>query len=299
MKKRNFFRPKLGQYLTHALDVMELKFFRNDAGGRKYLKHLTQLTLRSVKFTVPELPPYPVDDVLAPQDFRPPYPISVFETHITKLGDDGSTSESALVILAHDKNDCVDLFFLVGDLSDPLVRDWGGTFFAPRFYYSDEKAHYNDRGMPIPELRAIKELSARFIAANASMDFNDREGMMIGLKEQIGGMVRSYAAICYALQNNVTSHIDVKPDAKENRTRRIMGQTPLFTHKTLVIGEPKPKAKTHKGGGTHASPRSHLRRGHYRTGKNGNRYWVSAAFVNGAPGFVHKDYELKVGAQDQ
>ena len=29
----------------------------------------------------------------------------------------------------------------------------------------------------------------------------------------------------------------------------------------------------------------------------GNRYWVSAAFVNGAPGFVHKDYELRIGAQ--
>lgn len=30
----------------------------------------------------------------------------------------------------------------------------------------------------------------------------------------------------------------------------------------------------------------------------GDRYWVSAAFVNGStPGFVHKDYELKLGAQ--
>lgn len=46
------------------------------------------------------------------------------------------------------------------------------------------------------------------------------------------------------------------------------------------------------GGGSHASPREHVRRGHYRT-RNGKRYFVRSTVVNeGSKGKVEKSYKV-------
>jgi hypothetical protein len=85
---------------------------------------------------------------------------------------------------------------------------------------------------------------------------------------------------------------DVEPDAKLNKMRRARGKTPLFTYKTLIIG--RKKRKSQLLGGTHASPRSHLRRGYYRTSPKGIRHWVQPCMVKGeTEGFVHKDYRVE------
>jgi hypothetical protein len=94
--------------------------------------------------------------------------------------------------------------------------------------------------------------------------------------------------------HNVTTE-DIEPDAKAARSRRIRGKAPLYTYKTLTIGAPKARQVV-RGGGTHASPRSHLRRGFYRTSPKGVRHWVNATMVMGeTPGFVHKDYQVEGG----
>lgn len=106
--------------------------------------------------------------------------------------------------------------------------------------------------------------------------------------------INAYIDFCYVLHNNETTFADVAPDASANRKRRTMGKAPLFTYKVLTIGKPKRKSK-HQGG-THASPRSHMRRGCYRTSKKGVRHWVQPCMVKGeTDGFVHKDYNV-VGA---
>lgn len=297
MDKRYQFKPKLGQYMSHALDTMERNFLR-DAEPRKHLSFLKQSARRAVKFTVPECPPYPIDDVLEPQDYRPPYPVTVFEVDKVRAEHEGERYEGALVTIAIDRKDRAEIHFLFGDtIDDPSTHGWSTSFFRSIFYYDPEMVRFNDRGMPCPIMEIIPTVAELFVETNAHMDMTDVEGMKHDLMEQLAPMLQIYTAICYAMRNNVTTTVDVPPDAKQNRVRRIRNQMPLFTYKTLVIGEAKPKVKTRKGG-THASPRSHLRRGHYRTSKNGLRYWVSAAFVNGnTPGFVHKDYELKLGAQ--
>jgi hypothetical protein len=107
--------------------------------------------------------------------------------------------------------------------------------------------------------------------------------------------IRFYAAVCQILANHNVETSDVEPDAKAARSRRIRGKAPLFTYKTLIIGAPK-KRQVVRGGGTHASPRSHLRRGFYRTSPKGVRHWVQACMVKGeTPGFVHKDYQVEGG----
>jgi len=102
-----------------------------------------------------------------------------------------------------------------------------------------------------------------------------------------------YERLCAVLANNEVETTDVPPDDKANRLRRISGYAPLYAYKTLTIGAPK-KRQAVRGGGTHASPRSHLRRGYYRTSRNGVRHWVQACMVMGeTPGFVHKDYKVE------
>jgi hypothetical protein len=102
----------------------------------------------------------------------------------------------------------------------------------------------------------------------------------------------TYAEFCRTIHENHVTFEDIEPAAKLNKMRRARGKAPLFTYKVLTIGKKKRKA-AHQGG-THASPRSHLRRGYYRTSRNGVRHWVQPCMVKGeTPGFVHKDYKVE------
>lgn len=101
--------------------------------------------------------------------------------------------------------------------------------------------------------------------------------------------INTYLRFCVACHNYETEFADVEPSMAGNKMRRARGKVPLFTYKVLTIG--KPKRKSQRLGGTHASPRSHLRRGCYRTSRNGVRHWVQPCMVKGdTDGFVHKDY---------
>lgn len=79
------------------------------------------------------------------------------------------------------------------------------------------------------------------------------------------------------------------PDAALQRARSKRGKAPLFSYWTLQLN-----GKSERGddqGGTHASPRVHLRRGHPRQFAPGKWTWVQAHAVgNKAAGMVHKDY---------
>lgn len=78
-----------------------------------------------------------------------------------------------------------------------------------------------------------------------------------------------------------------------NQKRQSKGKSALtFDWHTVVI-EP-PKEKNDPQGGTHASPRRHQVRGHWRTYKSGKRGWVNECWKGDASkGVVFKDYKLK------
>jgi len=79
------------------------------------------------------------------------------------------------------------------------------------------------------------------------------------------------------------------PEAKLQQSRASRGKAPLFSYWTLQLD-----GKSERGedkGGTHASPRLHLRRGHPRQYAPDKWTWVQACAVgNKALGMVHKDY---------
>lgn len=78
-----------------------------------------------------------------------------------------------------------------------------------------------------------------------------------------------------------------------NQKRQAKGKPALtFDWHTVVI-EP-PKKKNDPQGGTHASPRRHQVRGHWRTYKSGKVGWVNECWKGDASkGTVFKDYKIK------
>jgi hypothetical protein len=79
------------------------------------------------------------------------------------------------------------------------------------------------------------------------------------------------------------------PDTKLQKARARRGKAPLFSYWTLEL-EGRSERSEDKGG-THASPRVHLVRGHPREYAAGKWTWVQAhARGNKANGMVHKDY---------
>ena len=78
-----------------------------------------------------------------------------------------------------------------------------------------------------------------------------------------------------------------------NQKRQLKGKSAIsFDWHTVEI-EP-PKLKNDHQGGTHASPRRHQVRGHWRTYKSGKRGWVNECWKGDATkGTVFKDYQIK------
>ncbi|MDO4705733.1 MAG: hypothetical protein Q4A98_05945 [Comamonadaceae bacterium] len=76
------------------------------------------------------------------------------------------------------------------------------------------------------------------------------------------------------------------------------GKPPLrYSWHTVTLEASAPK--TPHQGGTHASPRAHDRRGHWRNLPSGKQVWVKACRVGNATlGSVFKDYRAGIAADD-
>lgn len=84
---------------------------------------------------------------------------------------------------------------------------------------------------------------------------------------------------------------DYVPSPKLNRKRMALGKLPLVSYKTLTIVKPSVATNT-SSGGTHASPRLHLRRGHFRLVR-AKMVWVRQTIVGDkTKGMVVKDYKV-------
>lgn len=77
-----------------------------------------------------------------------------------------------------------------------------------------------------------------------------------------------------------------------NQKRQAKGKSSLTFDWHTVIIEP-PKQKNDYLGGSHASPRRHQARGHWRTYKSGKKGWVKECWKGDASkGVVFKDYKI-------
>lgn len=106
------------------------------------------------------------------------------------------------------------------------------------------------------------------------------------------GVLAFLAAFLESLETEpAIGHLPIKRSNWEKKIRQ--GKVPTYDWTTVVIEPSRPKNEPQ--GGTHASPRWHERRGHWRTiKKTGNRVWVKNCEVGDkARGAVFHDYKLK------
>lgn len=94
--------------------------------------------------------------------------------------------------------------------------------------------------------------------------------------------VLSFAAL--TMCGNVSSELVVAPAAL-NKKRAAKGRSPIFDTRVLMVADSggyrtQGAAAGGSGLGTHASPRTHLRRGHIRRLPDARNVWVNAAVVN-------------------
>ena len=112
-------------------------------------------------------------------------------------------------------------------------------------------------------------------------------------QEDVRPVFRMVCAVLIKLaEQSQTAYKPIPTNSFINRKRASKGKSPIaFDWHTVEIG---PKAiKNAPQGGTHASPRLHDRRGHWRSLKSGRQVWVKACKVGDASkGVVFKDYQL-------
>lgn len=115
----------------------------------------------------------------------------------------------------------------------------------------------------------------------------DREREAVGKSVSIAWSVFAVMACSNVRQR------EHPPAAALNKKRTKAGKVPLATYKTLEIFAPNQRDEITPQGGTHASPRVHLRRGHIRRIGDGRTVWVQACVVGSKHGMVVKDYRVR------
>jgi len=91
---------------------------------------------------------------------------------------------------------------------------------------------------------------------------------------------------------------EIEPSEKLNKKRRAKGNQPFFSYRVFTLATDRAAHPDRAAqGGTQASPRMHLRRGHLRRLNNGRLIWVRPAVVsaNSPRGVIDKDYRVDPG----
>jgi hypothetical protein len=154
-----------------------------------------------------------------------------------------------------------------------LAQEDGGEFHATVFTkYSGDWAFVGAIRAP-----TLGDTIAQFIPAIKG-DFESLQMTVSALKSFLS-----------ALHCSNVRQRENTPDAKLQKARAKRGKKPLFSYWTLELTNRQEGTGT--VGGTHSSPRVHLRRGHPRQYAPGKWTWVQPCAVgNRANGLVNKDY---------
>lgn len=98
---------------------------------------------------------------------------------------------------------------------------------------------------------------------------------------------------CAVLNCSNVDTVEIPPNAKLNKAREAGGKQPFFSYKILSLSADHAQTGNISQGGTHASPRMHLRRGHIRH-LSQKTIWIRHTVVGSVSnrGVVTKDYKL-------
>jgi len=141
--------------------------------------------------------------------------------------------------------------------------------------------------------KSIKDIPGFFyLVDNDGIKVKHKDGTPFDYRTSFAtGVLAFIAAFLESLETTpATGHMPVKRANWHKKIRQ--GKTPTYDWTTVVIEPTKPKGEDK--GGTHAPPRWHERRGHWRTTKAGKKTWVKHCEVGDkSRGAVFHDYKIK------
>lgn len=195
--------------------------------------------------------------------------------------------------------ECIDGFKPVGDLGAKLP--YKNCYFEFRYIDDGSQvagvlAEQNADGLSWNCI-ALQKKNTEWVAIGAAGSDGERVVWTPNsLPEAYAqAVVWAVASFVSALQCSNVSAVEEKVGEKLNKARAKRGKAPLFSTWTLVL-HGKSSASSSLGG-THASPRVHLRRGHPRQVRPGVWTWVQPCVVgNKDLGVIHKDYQFASAA---
>ena len=142
-----------------------------------------------------------------------------------------------------------------------------------------------------PPMFAVTITDGRFAAhqiEGEEMPTKDEAVRPIGLLQEWLSRLQAHA--CEAYEPVIQSTF-------ANRRKAAEGKPPSYSWRTVVV--PPMLRQRAIYGGTHASPRLHERRGHWRTLADGRKVWVRDCLVgNPDLGVVEKDYRVTKTAEN-
>jgi hypothetical protein len=284
----------IGYFSDEFCDDLKKYVKVNREGASYYNQIRRRIQRNAIHFALPHggfILPKEGDMVAIDTDIlRPPFPVTVIEYPegggTLKPGETPSTKR---LVMAVDDDDGVILFpAYYSDAYDvwhpPLIywrlkygRDFSLSRTKPRRIADDDVMKYSEGW------------SNAVASTKMPISLEEYAALEMG---NINQELSVYIDFCLAMSQYETEIVDQKPDAQAQKLRRLRSKPPLFTYKIITITG-KRKVFTESKGGTHASPATHLRRGHWRNYKSGKRGWVEAALVNGKDGMVVKDYRVE------
>lgn len=199
-------------------------------------------------------------------------------------------------------------WFDIGELGNDLEVIDGGDPIASRLPFSKCAMAYTEGGDPgvfimteigdgirIAGLASNKaqwfEIIPLTIYHTDQGYFGEGEG---ATNDQIRAMLVNLAYCMRRIDAGISASVITPSKSHINATRKAKGKGPLKYDWRTVIIEPRPAQTKIASNGTHASPRQHDRRGHWRNCKNGKRVFVKQCTVGDASkGNVFKDYMVK------
>lgn len=284
----------IGYYSDEMCDDLAKYIKLNKQGASYYSRIRRLMQSQAIHFQLPHggyILPNSGDEVVIDTDIlRPPYPVTVIEYPEggTELRA-GETPSTKRLVLAVDEGDSVVLFpAYYSDAHDawhPPFLYWrlkyGRTFSLsrtiPKDFSDDDVITYGEGW------------HGALRSSNVPLTLDEYASMEL---RNINQELSVYMDYSLAMAEYETEISDQRPDAQRARMQRLRGKRPLFTYKVITITGKRKVSKESKGG-THASPVTHLRRGHWRHYKSGKRAWVEAMVVNGKDGMVAKDYKVE------
>ncbi len=269
-------------FVTHAIEALQ------EFGGKAiehetavFCQTLSTLLRNSQKFRIPDygkvlnVGDKTIGDLLTDYctPFRLPYPIVALEYRHPECAPGGLEKFDANVVLATESvvdGELVISVYVVYRMVKNGLKKWIPCNFS---------AHCNGSVFSVVPTTDEGRKIEKIYGANSSVAVSD-------IQNELGAVI----SLCAALSCKNVSHFDSEAPEKLNKKRVHSGKVPFFSYKILDIHQGHSENK--KLGGTHASPRCHLRRGHIRRLENKN-VWVNASVVgNKKLGYVSKDYRM-------